>query len=139
MTLEEELGDLCAAYNREVELGTFAFTPFERSVRFLGHLKKALSAKEIESDDVFSMVRKLKKTVIEFDLALQARGSSGDPEKQDLQAKQHKKLTFALIAHQIKEIVALLEQKKSSPSVSKPNSSKSRARSSLRKQGWMRT
>ncbi len=138
MTIEEELGDLCAAYRKEIKQGTFVFTPFEKSVRFMGHLKRALANKEIGREDVFAMVQKLQKAVSEFDQALQGR-EAGDSEKQDLQVKQHKKLTFTLLAHQINEIKALLDQNKSSPPSSQPTPSKPRVRSSLRKRGWMRT
>lgn len=140
MTIEEKLGDLCVAYRQEVEKGTFLFTPIELTIKFLAHLKKSFADKEIKRDDVFAMVQKLRTALSEYDQALQLRGS-GDPEKQSLSEKQHKKLTFSLMAHQIKEIVALLDQDGgSSPSSQKsPSKRKPKMRSALRKQGWMRT
>jgi len=82
MTIEEDLGELCSAYRREIEQGTFLFTPFERSVKFFADLKKSFIAKEIERDDLIAMVKRLQKSVMEFDQALQ-QCETGSSQTQD--------------------------------------------------------
>lgn len=140
MTIEEELGELCSLFKREVEHGTFAFTPFEKSARFLNHLKKALLAKEIEPSDAFNSIVQLRNTLIEFEQAIQ-QADRGDPDKQSPEAKHYKQMIFKFIGHQAQEIKALLEQEKKPPSVSSSgsNPSPSKHRAAFRKKGWLRT